>query len=467
MNLMNYRAKSYMRVNTFARTFTLTRLVALLCLILVAGLIIIQPARMQDAARQDGRVAIENATNEEYIPDQVIVQLNPPFDIATVAAMYGLDPNIIGELTVGDPAEELVTSYLLRIADGSTVEAKVAQLRADTVRVLFAEPHYLHSAPEAARPSWSVGDSYGMVPAGRKTFNGQWSRAKIRLDEAHQVTRGATAGPNPVPIVVAVLDTGIDFNHPAFAGRLVPGYDFVDGDNNPSEEGSPQIGPYGHGTHVAGIISMVAPEAKIMPIRVLGVDGRGTAFRLALGLKFAVDHGAHVINLSLSTPNQMLLVQDVFYHEMDGIDDVPLTGAVVVAAAGNSGDTVRQYPAGETLSGRPGREVLAVAASTNNDLLTTFSTRGSFVSVMAPGERITSPVPYNRYANWSGTSMAAPLVAGEVALIRAVFPYAEPKDIVTSVKQQAVIVSGQPRRIDVMRAISVDPDRAFSPSSKK
>jgi subtilisin family serine protease len=403
--------------------------------------------------------------NEPYVPGQVVVQLNPGFDVATVAAMYGLDPVPLAQLTLG-VAPDTVTEYLLRITDNSTVEQKVATLSADIVRVALAEPNHFGGAPEAARPTWSVGDSYANIMAGRKATNTQWSRNKIRLDEAQQVTRGKVMSGTLTgqPIVVAVLDTGIDLNHPAFAGRLVPAsdmYDFVDNDSDPSEEGSSETGPYGHGTHVAGLIAMVAPEAKIMPIRVLGTDGRGDFFKLAAAIKFALAHGANVINLSLSTPNPSGLISDVFYHELDG-DNVPegtpLAGAVVVAAAGNSGTSVREYPAAVDVDPsrvpRRGRCVLSVAASDSNDALSFFSTRGSWVSLMSPGERIISSVPYNHYGMWAGTSMAAPLLAGEVALVRAANPLAEPKDVVAHIKSHSAFVTGQQqRRIDAANAV--------------
>lgn len=444
----------------------MTRWLALLALVLAVGLIVGQPpAKMQRAA--DSQPLTVTLDNEPYLPDQVVVQLYPNYDIATVAAMHGLDPVPITQLTVGDPAEELVTSYLMRIADGMTPEQKSAQLTADTLRVFIGEPNFKYAAPEAARPSWSVGDSFLAVAAGRKSYNGQWSRNVIRLNEAHQITQGMSS---QGPVIVAVLDTGIDLNHPAFAGRLVPGHDFVDGDNDPSEEGDPQMGPYGHGTHVAGLIAMVAPEAKIMPLRVLGADGRGNAFSLATAIKYAVDNGADVINLSLSTTSPMEVVQDVFYHELSDKDDVPpgtMSGAVAVVAAGNSGTTTMEYPAGVVTTGRPGREVLAVAASDYNDQLTVFSTRGSWVTVMAPGIRMISSVPHSRYGNWAGTSMAAPLVAGEVALVRAVYPGADPKDIRNHIRDMAVSITGQRPRIDIMRALTTPPDDRMLPKSMK
>ena len=109
---------------------------------------------------------------------------------------------------------------------------------------------------------------------------------KIQLSLAHQINRGT--GPNG-PVKVAVLDTGVDTNHVALAGRLLPGWDFVDDDADPSEVGDQQTGPYGHGTHVAGLIALVAPEAKIIPIRVLDRYGVGNIWVLAEALAFAID----------------------------------------------------------------------------------------------------------------------------------------------------------------------------------
>lgn len=438
----------------FNSNFSSRRLIAPLALILAISMLIAQPARMQTASTDSDVVALDN---QPYVPGQVVVQLNPGFDLPTVAGVYGLDPVPIDQIQIGVPP---ATNYLLRIVDGSTVEQKVAQLTADVLRIALAEPNYNYSAPEAARPSWSVGDSYASMPAGRKFYNSQWARGKIRLDEAHTVTRGSTNTEPPVAVIVAVLDTGIDLNHPAFAGKLVQGYDFVGNDNDPTEEGSPEIGPYGHGTHVAGLIAMVAPEAKIMPIRVLGVDGRGNFYTLAKAIKYALDNGADVVNLSLSTPSPSKLISDVFYAELDRENDPigSIPGAVVVAAAGNSGTVIREYPAAvdedPTRVPRRGRCVLSVAASNGDDVLSVFSTHGSWVSVMAPGERMVSPVPLNRYGMWAGTSMASPIVAGEVALVRAANPAAAARDVVTHIKSHSVSVPGQQLRIDAALAVT-------------
>ncbi len=258
----------------------------------------------------------------------------------------------------------------------------------------------------------------------------QWAPQMIHLSLAHQVNRGT--GPNG-PIKIAVLDTGIDATHPALAGHLLPGYDFVDNDNDPTEVGNQVIGPYGHGTVVAGLIALTAPEAKIIPIRVLDQHGVGNVWVLAEALAYAVDpdgnpnthDGADVINMSLVTLRHTRLLSSVLSKVCDdvpapGDDDFPAVAnpnLVVVAAAGNAGNTTQQFPAAENVEG-----LLAVGATTSGDVLATFSTRGSWVGVAAPGEAIVSTVPNGQYGTWSGTSMAAPIVAGEAALVRAPFP---------------------------------------------
>src|SRR5688572_29525469 len=132
----------------------------------------------------------------------------------------------------------------------------------------------------------------------------------IRLDQAHTINRG-TRVDNGQPVVVAVLDTGIDRSHPAFAGRLVPGYDFVSGDNDPSEEGTLRINQaFGHGTHVAGIVALTAPEAKIMPIRILDKDGEGDLWRITAAVIWAANNGADIINISFGYPDHPELLEN-------------------------------------------------------------------------------------------------------------------------------------------------------------
>jgi len=194
-------------------------------------------------------------------------------------------------------------------------------------------------------------------------------------------------------------------------------------------------------------------------------------------LAFAVDpdgnpathDGADVINLSLSTLRRTRLLKSVLervcdnYASTSGEQEFPAVAnpnLVVVAAAGNGGNTVEQYPAAENVEG-----LIAVAASTSDDQLAVFSTRGSWVAVAAPGQGITSSVPGGQYAVWSGTSMAAPFVAAEAALIHARFPTLRNKDIIDQIERTAAKINATvDKRIDVGRALSTLPESASSPT---
>src|ERR1043166_130767 len=304
----------------------------------------------------------------------------------------------------------------------------------------MAEPNYVLGTPGAGSTSWSLGGSWSIggswrIGGGIKGSAVQWMRSRIGLDAAHQVTKGAG-------VRIAVLDTGIDLQHPLFAGKLLPGYDFVDNDNDPSEEGMPHTGAYGHGTHVAGLIAQVAPDAKIMPLRILDKDGVGDMWRLARALIYAAnpdgdvntDDGVDIINLSIGTTERASLIEKVLRAETNegrrpddpDFPQIRHPGIIVVAAAGNTGDGTRIFPAAASdLVGG----MLAVGASTPADNMADFSTRGFWVEFMAPGERIVSSIPGGRYGVWRGTSMAAPIVSGVVALIRSRYPMLAPHDV--------------------------------------
>src|SRR6266545_697912 len=222
------------------------------------------------------------------------------------------------------------------------------------------------------------------------------------------------------------------------------------GDDEPSEEGVyGQDIAFGHGTHVAGLIALAAPDAKIMPLRILRPDGRGNSWLLAQAIRYAATSGARVINISYSVHKRSLLLEDVLGEVMSAVP-----GAVVAAAAGNSGpSTAPEYPAAE---GVPG--LIAVAASTRSDRLADFSTRGSWVDLAAPGDRIVSSVPDNTYGTWSGTSMAAPLVAGTAALVRAANPELSPAAVVERITATAAEIAGPvPHRIDAAAALGFQP----------
>lgn len=242
----------------------------------------------------------------------------------------------------------------------------------------------------------------------------QWALDTLRLPAAWDDAKGDDT-------VIAVVDSGVDLDHPDLKDRLVRGYDVVEGDRSPKDG-------YGHGTHVAGIaaadtdngtgIAGGAPSAKIMPVRVLGPDGSGTNADITKGIVWAADNGADVINLSLGEgPLMSNLLQGGILNK--AIQHARDKGAVVVAAAGNDGAATQPY--------RVDTPVLVVGASDKNGRPADFSNFGAQNAVAAPGVDILSTLPTYTveltrkndpgYGKLDGTSMAAPYVAAVAALL--------------------------------------------------
>lgn len=371
----------------------------------------------------------------------IIAKLAPGTDVRVFAGLNGLE--------VPEAQADSLTSmsaYRFKIDDGSTVSQKLAQLGGNT-QVAYAEPNTDGQIPEARqRSSWVVGGSDG-------EYASQWASDNIRLPAAHTATTGAG-------IVVAILDTGIDMEHPALRDRLVPGYDFIGEDSVPQEEGEEgRDAAFGHGTHVAGLVALAAPGAKIMPLRTLRPDGTGDVWAQVRAIRYAINNGADVINLSYSFEVRSQLLDEVLGQVTCVAGGVPdcrqLTrpGAVVVAAAGNSGMRLREYPAADQAPG-----ILGVGANTSDNALAAFSTYGAWVQVMAPGDHIMSTIPGGGYASWSGTSMSAPLAAGVVALVRAANPALRPNEVISRITTTAAQTnSAVRRRLDAAAAVGVLP----------
>ena len=232
------------------------------------------------------------------------------------------------------------------------------------------------------------------------------SRALARADLplAWEVTKGAPG------VVVAVVDTGVEADHPALRGRVLPGHDFVNGDDDASDDN-------GHGTAVAGIVASaeVVPgiagactECRILPVKVLGADGTGSWGTIAAGVVWAVDHGAQVVNLSIGAPRAPDAIGGAVAYAIS-------KGVIVVAAAGNAGIDQSFYPAAY-----PG--VVSVAGVDDANARYPWSNFGPWVTLTAPGCLGTTWIGAQYRTDFCGTSAAAPFVAGIAGLARAFRP---------------------------------------------
>ncbi len=351
--------------------------------------------------------------------------------------------DVVVKLSVGQTIEEINAKYGTRVLDqvtptrtylldppaSTSPEQLVDDLQNDpALQLEWAEPNFADGQPEG-NPTyrWDHGQPaiVGSDPAG---WRAQRALTTVRAAEAHETTRGEGT-------VVAVLDTGFRLSHPGLSDRFTAnGYDFVDDDAVPAEtrngvdddvDGRTDEG-WGHGTHVAGIVAVVAPGSRVMPLRVLDDEGLGSVWITAEAISWASERGADVINLSLGTAADSELLEDA-------VEDAEEDGAVVVASAGNDNRSQRQWPAADD-------DAVAVASVTPTDLRSPFSNFGLWVDVAAPGQRIISSFPLRVYARWDGTSMATPFVAGQAALLRAQRPTAEAEQLVARIKQTAVPV---------------------------
>ncbi|HJV44538.1 MAG TPA: S8 family peptidase [Bacillota bacterium] len=248
----------------------------------------------------------------------------------------------------------------------------------------------------------------------------QWNLPSIKAEQAWDISQGKPG------VIVAIVDTGVDTSHEEFKDKLVPGYNVLMDTNNPMDDN-------GHGTHVAGIISAntnnnvgvagVSWNNQIMPVKAIGAEGAGSSFDIAKGIKWATDHGARVINMSVGNYHPSAVLEDAIHYAYN-------KGVVMVAASGNDNTNQPSYPASYP-------EVLSIAAVDDQQNRATFSNFGDSVGVAAPGVDIASTYIYNEYAALSGTSMACPHVAGLAGLILSVNPSLTNKDVVSIIEQSA------------------------------
>jgi subtilisin family serine protease len=225
----------------------------------------------------------------------------------------------------------------------------------------------------------------------------EWSMTQVRAPQAWRLSASHA-------VVVAVVDSGVDASQPDLQGAIVSGYNAIDGSANTADA-------FGHGTMVAGVIAArvgngigvagTCSACSIMPIKVLDSSGAGTAASMADGIRWATDHGANIINLSLVLSGDDPSVGAAIAYAHDH-------GVLVVAAAGNASNDSQTFPASYP-------DVLSVAATDSGDRAYSWTTFGPWVAVAAPGCSMSTAMG-GKFAEFCGTSAAAPLVAGLVGL---------------------------------------------------
>ncbi|MDW7761050.1 MAG: S8 family peptidase [Acidobacteriota bacterium] len=392
-----------------------------------------------------------------YAENRVLIRFKPGITIQGAQALlkaYGTAP-----------LERIphVGVHIVPIPDGVSVKEFLGALKRNP-DVLYAEPDF--STRLALTPNdeffWrqyalsNTGNNLRGVP-GAPT--GKRS-ADIKATAAWEETQG-----DP-DVIIAVLDTGVDMNHPDLINKLVSrGRDFVNDDNDASDD-------HWHGTHVAGIagaetnntqgIAGVAWKCPILPVKVVDNKGVGYYSWLIQGIIYAVQNGAQVINISLGGDDVSDSLRDTLKFAYE-------ENIVIVAAAGNEAGPVL-YPAAYT------DYALAVAATDSEDQRTAWSNTGAEVDVAAPGDLILSLVPtwyfgpqFPPYAYASGTSMAAPHVAGMAALVRSLKPWLKAGDVMNIIRYSAEDVNADehPGRDDHIGYGRINMEKAIVPLKLK
>ena len=372
----------------------------------------------------------------------------------------GLDGQVVATLAAGVNASVVAASYNASVlafdcdertasflpGSGQTPAALQTLLAADA-RVVTAEPNGWLETAETRQQSFAFDDGFGSA----QTVAEQPALAAIHVDEAHRVASGRG-------VKVAILDTGIDANHPMLRNSIVGGRDFVDGDDDPSDvcdlldnDGDGHVDEaFGHGTHVAGIIHLVAPDAQLLAVRVLDADGRGDIVKIAAGVRWAVDQGAKVINLSLGSLKSSDALQNA-------LEDAENRGVAVITSAGNWGaSTPEEFPAKSSHAAA----IAAVDASANP---APFSSFGQRVALAAPGVAVRSAFPGGGYRLWSGTSMSAPFVSGTAALLAEMHPGWMLRDFMGRMGGTANLVPGN---VQTFGAGALDAGAALAPDRR-
>jgi thermitase len=311
---------------------------------------------------------------KDYQPGEVVIGFEKTINVKDLSSFQGH--------ALKEKIEDLNAAVIV-VSEG-TEQAFIGSI-AGSPSIRYAECNvFVHASLIPNDPLWSQ----------------QWGPQRIHCEEAWDSGTGSSS------VEVAIVDTGIDYNHEDLASHYTSGgYDWVNSDTDPMDDNN-------HGTHCAGIAAAVMNNGKgiagvaqvsLLAEKVLNSNGQGTASDVASGITHAADHGADVISMSFGSTSSSWVIQDACSYAYTS------KGVVLVAASGNDGQAQMDYPAGYDT-------VIAVGATDQSDQRCGFSNYGQKLELVAPGFEIMSTIRNNQYDSYDGTSMACPHVSGVAAL---------------------------------------------------
>jgi subtilisin family serine protease len=362
----------------------------------------------------------------DYVPGQVLLKFRSWVPVwRRVATLSNVRSRAVSRITRLDV-------FVVQIPDEAKVEDMVTAFNRNP-DIEYAEPNHIFRA--AVTPNdiyfkyqyalFNKGQDIDWVPGGPQ---GKPS-ADIKAPSAWEETTGKE------DVIIGILDTGVDLTHEDLKNKILPGYDFVNDDPDPTDD-------HYHGTMVAGVVGAetnngkgiagIAWKGKILPVKVLNDYGEGRASDIAAGILWAVEHGAKILNLSFAAPSENITLGTALKDAFEKQD-------VFIAAAAGNDNTAVYYPAAYE------KYVCAVAATDYNDERAVYSNFGYEIDCAAPGEKIlttipsylTTPLAPFPYGYGWGTSMASAHVAGLAALIKSIKPSLKPGQIMNIIRYSA------------------------------
>jgi hypothetical protein len=336
-----------------------------------------------------GRAGATPSVQTNTAPGEIIIALHPGYRFDAQGHLYGghasFAINALATRIDSYAATPIVNnSFLLRYRDSSDPSVLAARFVA-LEGVRYAEPNYQRT----------------LLRTPNDTIIGQqWALERIEAFAAWDITTGGE-------IVIAVLDTGVDGGHSDLNGKVLPGFNALSGSSDAGDDN-------GHGTAVSGLIAANTDNGvgiagacwgcKILPVKVLNANGGGNDAGVATGMRWAIDNGARVLNLSLGGPDESQTLREA-------VDYAEARGVLVIASSGNEQreGNLPNYPAAYD-------SVLAVGATGNSDVITGFSNTGDYVDIAAPGVGLWTTILGNTYGTPNGTSFSSPYVAGVAGL---------------------------------------------------